>query len=184
VGGWEAVDLVAVGLGPGSFTGLRIGVATARGLAAGLGLPARGVGTLDALGRGIGEAGAPGERLAVLDGYRGEVFAALYGAAGERLWDPFVCRPEELARRLGGRLAEVGAAPSVAGPGAVRFRAELTVEGVPIPGDSDPVHRVAARDVCALAAAMDGEAGTLDPIYLRPPDAERWRERDSLQRAE
>jgi tRNA A37 threonylcarbamoyladenosine modification protein TsaB len=140
----------------------------------------RGVGTLDALGRGIDRAGAPGERLAVLDGYRGEVFAALYAADGKRLWDPFVCRPEELAQRL----AALETAPSVAGPGAVRFRAELTVDGVRIPDDSDPVHRVAARDVCALAAAMDGEAGPLEPIYLRPPDAERWRERDSLQRAE
>jgi tRNA threonylcarbamoyladenosine biosynthesis protein TsaB len=179
-GGWEAVDLIAVGRGPGSFTGLRIGVATARGLAASLGLPARGVGTLDALGRGIGEAAAGGERLAVLDGYRGEVFAALYGAGGERLWEPFVCRPGQLAERL----AALETAPSVAGPGAVRFRAELTVDGVRIADDNDPVHRVAARDVCALAAAMEGEAGPLEPIYLRPPDAARWRERDSLQRAE
>ena len=179
-GGWAAVELIAVGLGPGSFTGLRIGVATARGLAASLGLPARGVGSLDALGHGIGEAGAPGERLAVLDGYRGEVFAALYGADGERLWEPLVCRPEELAERLAG----LETAPSVAGPGAVRFRAELTVDGVQIADDSDPVHRVAGRDICALAAAMEGEAGPLEPIYLRPPDAERWRERDSLQRAE
>jgi tRNA threonylcarbamoyladenosine biosynthesis protein TsaB len=174
------VELIAVGLGPGSFTGLRIGIATARGLAASLGLPARGVGSLDALARGIAEAGAPGERLAVLDGYRGEVFAALYGAGGARLWEPFVCRPEELADRLAG----LEAPPSVAGPGAVRFRAQLTVDGIRIPDDSDPVHRVAARDVCALAAAMGGEAEPPEPIYLRPPDAERWRERDSLQRAE
>lgn len=89
-------------------------------------------------------------------------------------------RPEQLAERLAAR----GTALSAAGPGAVRFRAELTVDGVRIPDDTDPVHRVAARDVCALAAAMGGEAGPLEPIYLRPPDAERWRERDSLQRAE
>ncbi len=51
--------------------------------------------------------------------------------------------------------------------------------------DADPVHRVAARHVCALAAAVDAEdAGPLAPIYLRPPDAERWRERDSFQTAE
>jgi tRNA threonylcarbamoyladenosine biosynthesis protein TsaB len=179
-GGWGAVELIAVGLGPGSFTGLRIGVATARGLAASLGLPASGVATLDALGLGIAEAGAQGQRLAVLDGYRGEVFAALYAADGERLWEPLVCRPEELAERL----SALETAPSAAGPGAIRFRAEMAVAGVQIADDSDPVHRVAARDVCALAAAAGGGPGQLEPIYLRPPDAERWRERDSLQRAE
>ncbi|MGV1048784.1 MAG: tRNA (adenosine(37)-N6)-threonylcarbamoyltransferase complex dimerization subunit type 1 TsaB [Solirubrobacterales bacterium] len=180
-GGWEGVDLVAVGLGPGSFTGLRIGIATARGIAAATGLPARGVCTLDALARGIGaQPGAEGERLAVLDGFRGEVFAALYSAEGERLWEPLVCRPEQLAARL----AALETPPSVAGSGAVRFRHELAQDGVRIADDSDPVHRVAARHVCAIAAAAGAEDGPLDPIYLRPPDAERWRERDSFQRAE
>lgn len=136
--------------------------------------------TLDALARGIAEAGAEGELLAVLDGFRGEVFAALYSAAGERIWEPLVCRPGELAERV----AQLRAPPSVAGPGAVRFRHELARNGVRIADDSDPVHRVAARHVCAIAAADGAEDGSLDPIYLRPPDAERWRERDSFQRAE
>jgi tRNA threonylcarbamoyladenosine biosynthesis protein TsaB len=178
-GGWEGVDRIAVGLGPGSFTGVRIGIATARGLAATTGLPASGVGTLDALARGIAEAGADGEVLPVLDGFRGEVFAALFAPGGERLWEPFVCRPEELAERLGERVS----APSIAGPGAVRFRHELSRNGVRLADDDDPVHRVAARHVCALAAE-GGADGPLAPIYLRPPDAERWRERDSFQRAE
>ncbi len=129
---------------------------------------------------GIAEAGAEGPRLPVLDGFRGEVFAALYGVAGEEIWAPFVCRPGELAQRI----AELPSPPSVAGPGAVRFRAELASESVPVPEDSDPVNRVAGRHICALAAAAEGEAGPLDPIYLRPPDAERWRERDPLPRAE
>jgi len=145
-----------------------------------LGLPGRGVSTLDALGAGIAAAGAPGERLAVLDGYRGEVFVALYDAAGATLWEPAVMAPEELAKRL----AQVSEAPSVAGSGAVRFRHELEgAGGIRIPDDADPVHRVAARHVCALAAAGKG-SDSLEPIYLRPPDAERWRERDSFQRAD
>jgi len=180
-GGWGAVELVAVGLGPGSFTGLRIGIATARGLSVSLGIPASGVCTLDALAAGIAEAGAEGERLAVLDGYRGEVFAALYSPAGERIWDPFVARPEELAARL----ATLSAPPSVAGSGAVRFRHELARDGIRIADDADPVHRVAARHICALAAASEGgeDRPGLAPIYLRPPDAERWRERDSFDRS-
>lgn len=180
-GGWDGVDLVAVGLGPGSFTGLRIGIATAQGLSAGLGLPAAGVCTLDALGRGIAATGAQGELLAVLDGRRGEAFAALYAERGAYVWEPAVYRPEQLAERVG----ELASPPPAAGSGAVRFRQELTRVGVRIADDADPVHRVAARHLCAVAAERwDGKAVSLDPIYLRPPDAERWRERDSFQTAE
>ena len=138
-----------------------------------------GVCTLDAIGRGLGEAEEGGERLAVLDARRGEVFAALYGEGDERTWDPFVCRPEELEERV----AALAAPPRAAGSGAVRFRHELARHGVRIADDADPVHRVAARHICALAAAAAG-GGPLAPIYLRPPDAERWRERNPFQRAE
>lgn len=180
-GGWEEVDMLAVGLGPGTFTGLRVGISTARGLALSLGLPARGVCTLDALAVGIAEAGAEGERLAVLDGWRGDVFAALYSPDGERIWEPAVYRPGDLAERV----AALDRAPAVAGSGAVRFRQELARDGVRIADDSDPVHRVAGRHVCALAAeSTEEDPDGLAPIYLRPPDAERWRERDASQRAE
>lgn len=179
-----------MGLGPGSFTGLRIAVATARGLGASLGLPLAGVCTLDAIGREMGEAGeangaggaAGRPRLAVLDARRGEVFAALYGPSGERRWEPFVCRPEQ----LGERIAELAEAPWAAGSGALRFRAELARRGVDVPDDADSVHRVAARQICATAAAAreGGDADPLAPIYLRAPDAERWLERDSVPRDE
>lgn len=158
---------------------MRIGIATARGLGASLGLPATGVCTLDAIGCGLGEASGGGERLAVLDARRGEVFAALYGERGERIWEPLVCRPEELEERV----AALAAPPPAAGSGAVRFRHELARHGVRIADDADPVHRVAARHICALAAASP-DGGSLVPIYLRPPDAERWRERNPFQKAE
>ncbi len=181
-GGWRAVGAVAVGLGPGSFTGIRIGLATARGLAVSTGLAVRGVCTLDAIGRALAErdpADAP--RLAVLDARRGEAFAALYGPGGERGWGPLVLSPDELAERAG----ELAPAPLAAGSGAVRFRQELAARGVLVPDDADPVHRVAARHVCALAAAQEaGDGEGLTPIYLRPPDAARWRERDTSKRAE
>jgi tRNA threonylcarbamoyladenosine biosynthesis protein TsaB len=182
VGGWDAVGRLAVGLGPGSFVGIRIGIATAHGLVASTGLPVTGVCTLDALGRALDELADPERsRLAVLDARRGEVFAALYSPAGERLWEPLVAAPTELAERL----AELSTPPLAAGSGAVRFRDELASRGVDVLESADPVHRVAARHVCALAeAASDGGADRLEPIYLRAPDAERWRERDTSKRAE
>jgi tRNA threonylcarbamoyladenosine biosynthesis protein TsaB len=180
-GGWDAVEGIAVGLGPGSFVGIRIGIATARGLATSTGLPVRGVCTLDALGGALaGPAGPERGRLAVVDARRGEVFAALYSPAGERLWEPLVATPEQLAERLG----ELPAAPLAGGSGAVRCRDELASRGVDVPEDADPVHRVGARHVCALAeAAPERGDGRLEPIYLRAPDAERWRERDTSKRA-
>jgi tRNA threonylcarbamoyladenosine biosynthesis protein TsaB len=180
-GGWDAVGAIAVGLGPGSFTGIRIGLATARGLAASTGLPPRGACTLDAIGLGLAPpAGPDRSRLAVLDARRGEVFAALYSAAGERLWEPLVRPPDGLVARL----AEMPEPPLAGGSGAVRFRDELASCGVDVPEDADPVHRVAARHICGLAAASGRDGDGLSPIYLRPPDAERWRERDTSHRAE
>ncbi len=193
-GGWEQVGRIAVGRGPGSFVGIRIGLATARGLGASTGLPTTGICTLDALGSALTERAAPSAvpfrraagqshsgSLAVLDARRGEVFAALYSAAGDQLWEPFVATPQILVERLG----ELSAPPLAAGSGAIRFRHELASRDVDIPDDADPVHRVTARHVCALAETVGGGAGgPLDPIYLRPPDAQRWRERDTSQRAE
>ena len=178
-GGWEAVDRIAVGVGPGSFTGLRVGIATAKALGLSRGLPLSGVCTLDALGRALSERNSGS--LAVLDARRGEVAAAAYSAGGERLWGPWLGAPEELVAHI----------PDLPGPllcggsGAVRFRQQLTSRAIEIPDDADPVHRVAARHICALAAGRgEDESGSLAPIYLRPPDAERWRERDPLQAAE
>jgi tRNA threonylcarbamoyladenosine biosynthesis protein TsaB len=181
-GGWESVGRIAVGIGPGSFTGLRVGIATARALGLSRGVPVSGVGTLDALGRGLGEVAGSLTRLAVLDARRGEVVAALYSPAGELLWGPLLSPPEELAARI----AALPEPALCGGSGAVRFRQQLASQGIEIPDDADPVHRIAARHICALAAAGPGEdeSGSVAPIYLRPPDAELWRERDPLKEAE
>ncbi len=140
-----------------------------------------GVCTLDSIGRAIGEVTVGSPRLAVLDAQRGEVFSALYSMSGERLWGPLVSSPEE----LGERVAAMAAPPLAAGSGAVRFRQQLASRDAEVPEDADPVHRIAARHICALAATGPGMADSdpVAPIYLRPPDAERWRERDSLQKS-
>jgi tRNA threonylcarbamoyladenosine biosynthesis protein TsaB len=118
----------------------------------------------------------------VLDARRGEVAAAVYSAAGKRLQGPWL----DTAEALAGRISSLPDAALCGGPGAVRFRQQLTSRAVEIPDDADPVHRIAARHICALAMDMPGEdeSDSVAPIYLRPPDAERWRERDPLKAAE
>jgi tRNA threonylcarbamoyladenosine biosynthesis protein TsaB len=94
------VDAFAVAIGPGSFTGLRIGIATMQGLAFAGGKPLFGVSALDALA-GVGDAEADGRRIATwVDAWRGEVYAALY--KGERqIEEPVVAAPDEVLAGLG-----------------------------------------------------------------------------------
>ena len=177
VGGWPRVQLIAVGVGPGSFTGLRIGIATARGLAQALGKPTAPVVSLAALAMGLDTSLAARDelRLAVLDARRGETFTALYGGAGEELWAPFVSSPEQLAERVTGLDRPLLAG----GDGSIRFRRQLEATGVRVLPDEDEAHRISARQVCLLGLdAKPGPPEAIEPIYLRRPDAELWRERD------
>ena len=176
-GGWGEVGLIAVGVGPGSFTGLRIGIATGRALAQARGLPLAGVGTTAAIAAGVRERGEAPERpvLAAIDARRGQVFAALHGADGAELWAPLVATPEELCERA----AAMSPAPLAAGDGSVRFRQQLEAAGVQVAAPDDPVHRVAARQVCALGAEAPATSpDRIEPLYLRAPDAEKWLRRD------
>jgi tRNA threonylcarbamoyladenosine biosynthesis protein TsaB len=176
-GGWAEVDRIAVGIGPGSYTGLRIGIATARALAQARRLRLTGVGSLAALARGLAaHPGAGAEpMLPVIDARRGQVFAALYRPDGRELWEPLVADPDELAERL----RDLEAAPLAAGDGAVRFRPELEAAGVTVAPSEDPVHRISAREVCALGeSTAEAPPDRIEPVYLRPPDAKRWLQRD------
>jgi tRNA threonylcarbamoyladenosine biosynthesis protein TsaB len=176
-GGWDRVNRLAVGVGPGSYTGLRIGIATARSLAQGLGKPLHPVSSLAALGRGIGELDAAiGQwRLALIDARRGELFATLFDRSGGADWGPLVATPEDISRRL---LAE-GVHPLAAGSGALRFRRELEAAGVEVLPDSNRAHRLAARHLCSLSEGLPATPPEkVLPVYLRAPDAERWQERD------
>ncbi|HET7807977.1 MAG TPA: tRNA (adenosine(37)-N6)-threonylcarbamoyltransferase complex dimerization subunit type 1 TsaB [Gaiellaceae bacterium] len=147
--GVERAELsgLVVGTGPGSFTGMRLGLAAARGLAFALGLPVAGVSTLEALA-----AGAPGA-VPVVDAGRREVFTLVEG-------EPVVCPPREVRAGL------------CVGDGALRYREVLETAGAEVPPDGDERHLPRARFHAQLARDF-GPAEEIEPLYLRVPDAER-----------
>jgi tRNA threonylcarbamoyladenosine biosynthesis protein TsaB len=164
---WSELDAIAVGVGPGSFTGLRIGIATARALAVASRLRLRPVSSLAALARGIEETEPGSAVLPLIDAKRGEVFAAAYDG-GKELWGPFAAPPETLAERV--REAEF--APLAAGDGSIRFRRVLETAGIRVAPECSGAHVVRALHVCRLAAATPGEPPeAVLPEYLRAPDA-------------
>ena len=173
LGGWESVDRIAVGLGPGTFTGIRIGIATARGLALGTGMPATGFSTLDALSAVPADVGEDNFRLAVIDARRGEAFAALYRADGSPEWPAAVYPPESLCERVAG----LGRHVIAGGSGAIRFRDELIRAGASVPGTESGIHRLSPDSICETGAAS-GSTDPLEPNYLRLPDAQLWLQRD------
>jgi tRNA threonylcarbamoyladenosine biosynthesis protein TsaB len=174
-GGWEAVERIAVGIGPGSFTGIRIGVATARALAQARGLELSAVPSTAALTAGISAAEGQA-RIAVIDARRNEIFAALQPPAAAVAEAPTVLGPADAAGLLAGLQGD--AAPLAAGDGSVRFRSDLEAAGFEVLPDEDPSHRLSARHIAALARGFAvGSPADVRPLYLRRPDAERWHER-------
>jgi len=161
------LDRVAVGLGPGTFTGLRIAVATARGLAHAGGAQLTGVPTLEVLAAGARVRAV----LAVLDARRGEAFVAGYldgvptASAAALPPEALEVRAREAATRQTGTLA--------VGDGAVAFRAVLERAGCTVPPDDAEVHRVDAAVLCALVRDRpSGPPEAVLPSYVRAPDAQ------------
>jgi tRNA threonylcarbamoyladenosine biosynthesis protein TsaB len=154
-----SVELVLVGVGPGTFTGIRIAAATARALSAGTGIDLAKNSTLDALA-------APAlscspDVLAVLDARRGQVFARRFSETGPTS-GVYCVRPEELS---------VDGEPVLIGDGAVRYREVLSNLGR-IPPDGSPLHRVTAAGHVISADLAPVSPEDLVPIYVREPDAE------------
>ncbi len=182
---WAALERIAVGTGPGGFTGLRVGLATARGLAHSLSCELVGVSSLQALASGAlwcaASAGEPVEGvLAVIDARRGEVFAAAYEPlpaqdAGRLVPAHPLTLPRAIApQRIAELLAEVADRRWLAvGDGAVRYAAELRQAAIEVAQPDSSAHLVSARAVCEIGRLAPPSAGAqLLPEYLRRPDAE------------
>lgn len=150
---------IAVGVGPGPFTGLRVGLVTARVLGAALGIPVYGVCSLDVIAADVEpEPGSESGFIVASDARRREVYWASYDPEGRRLDGPVVTAPAEVP--VNGR--------RVAGEGAILYPDRL-------PNGAGPAYPAAAS-LCRLvtAALKAGEEKTLlppDPLYLRRPDA-------------
>lgn len=173
----DAVELLAVAAGPGSFTGLRVGIATMQGLAFARGLRIVPVPALDALAQ-VARGQAPdAPRVAVwIDAHRGEVFGALYDAHGEPLASPTALPPGDT---LGAWQDVLGTGPVAwTGDGALRYRDTIAdalgarAAIVAPPPLAAPVGRIAARDPDRAVLPH-----AVVPIYVRRPDAELARER-------
>lgn len=182
--GFGDVDRIAVGLGPGTFTGLRIGIATARALAQASQAELVGVSTLEALALGAvtGQPEGPWSAVAaVLDARRQEVFAAIWTRSELRrleapaqeparpLIAPAALAPQALARTL----AELQLSVLAVGDGAIEFRAVLERSGAFVPDDGAELHRVTAASHCRIARHLEpANPDQIRPQYLRLPDAE------------
>jgi tRNA threonylcarbamoyladenosine biosynthesis protein TsaB len=177
----EDVDLLALAAGPGSFTGLRVGVATVQGLAFARGLQVVPVPTLEALARAASESGAASGLTAVwMDAQRGEVFAAIYDAGGREVVAPQSARPLQVldrwsAREHAIRLADIDL---FFGDGAARY--EIAIRDALGPHASVADAPPLAGTIARMAFAQPHRAvapHAIVPIYVRRPDAELARDR-------
>jgi tRNA threonylcarbamoyladenosine biosynthesis protein TsaB len=154
------IELVAVDRGPGLFTGLRVGIATAKALAAALGRPMVASSSLDILARPLRGLGRP--VASVVDARRGECFWALYDGAGDRVSEPAVAAPELLAKSL----ADLDEPPLLVGDGARRYRDDLALDVAPEHFDQPSAAVLAAMATELARQAPEG----VSAMYLRGAD--------------
>lgn len=161
--GWKQLDAVAATVGPGSFTGVRIGLAAARGIALAAGLPTVPVTSLEAIAEAA-DAG-PEPLLVVLESKRRELYGQWFSATGGALDAPRAALPETLL--AAGPAGATGI--RVAGDAAARLReCAPAPAGLRSAGDAGPDARAVAA--VALRRLAQGGAAPLTPLYLRPPD--------------
>lgn len=152
---------VVAGTGPGPFTGLRVGLVTARALGDALGIPVQGVCSLDAVALLHKDFAGAGGVVVMTDARRREVYWAGYTPEGVRTHGPGVGRPDDLAPHLPAQAV-------LAGAGAWLYRDRFPEHVVREP---QPFPEAAALAAIAVRQLAEGTAGPADPLYLRRPDA-------------
>jgi tRNA threonylcarbamoyladenosine biosynthesis protein TsaB len=171
------VERVLVGIGPGTFTGIRIALATARSIALAVGLTLSKNTTLSALAAPALLGAEKPDVLAVLDAKRRQVFVQRFAGDGTR--GQILCEaPEELP----GRFSVKNEPLLVVGDGAVRYREALSGLGH-IPSDGSPLHRVTAAGHVLSADLLPVPPEEVVPLYVREPDAETRRDLNPWSRA-
>lgn len=162
----HALDTIAATQGPGSFTGVRIAIAAARGLALTCGAALYGTDSLTVMARrALGEALAPDAPFAIaVDARRGMLYLGLFAADGSRLEGPLLLPPKDAANRLPGELS------LAAGSGAGLLAQAAAARGSTLQA-AFPALQPGAMALAALAAESTDRSPTLRPLYLRPPDA-------------
>ena len=172
------MDAIAVGLGPGSFTGLRIGIATAKGLAIALNKPIAGIPTLDALAHSL--SCTSGLICPILDAKRGEIYAALYRCHGhilQKLTGDLVLPMKELLSRINAQVTFLG--------DAIDIYRDLIEEELGKKASFAPYYlrlpraaNVAALGLEKLKAGEEGPLNRIRPLYVRRAEAEvRWQKK-------
>ena len=166
-----AVDRFAVTIGPGSFTGIRIGLATARGLALALKRPLIGLSSLEVLAAGVRTSERSGPVLATLDAGRGRLYAQLFDRSLDALSEPQALHAEALPG-LATSVKSCGPL-NVIGTGQAIALAALApaVDARPASGSPTPDARVLVRRAAVRAVTADGEGATVRPLYLREAGA-------------
>ena len=162
---YSALTHIAVTIGPGSFTGVRVGVATARGLAVATGAEVTGISSLAVLARRVRDDHTNGDEITAIaaDARRGQVYFALFDAYGTPLCDPVAVTPEDAAGLL-----PAGEPYIFAGTGA-----ELVAAANPRrePEEIVPALQPDAATLARMALGLKPGMQPVVPLYLRPPDA-------------
>ncbi len=164
---YDDLDAIAVTIGPGSFTGVRVGVAAARGFALSLNIPLIALTSLEVMARqALDQLKEAPDVLAVsLDARRSEVYIALFDGAGSTVSEPAALSPEQAAKNLpsSGKILAVGSGAHLLAEAAKSSGRHIEV----VMSDLQPD----ARALAEMALERKPASGPVSPLYLRPPDA-------------